>query len=106
MQRFTARFLLLIALVGTLVPLALQAKASPSHACCRRSGAHHCSDSTSPHSGGTVLRDAGCCNHGCCRAVLSSHYARPLPALAAVGRETGIANPIASRTVLALAGAL
>jgi len=106
MQRFTARFLLLIALVGTLLPLALQAKAAPSHACCRRTGAHHCSDSASPHSGGAVLRDAGCCNHDCCRAVASSQYAHPQPAVGASGRQAGIANPIASRTVPALSGAL
>jgi len=78
MQRLTARFLLLFALLGTLVPIALQATTAPLHACCRRMGAHHCADSLGA-SEEPVVRDAGCCNHDCSRAVTTSHWAHPAP---------------------------
>jgi hypothetical protein len=87
MQRWTARFLLLIALLGTLLPVAMQASTAPSHACCRRTGPHHCTDSAQTHSEEAVLRDTGCCNHDCCRAVASSHYAHPAPSVAASRAE-------------------
>ena len=45
MHRLTARLLLLFALVGNLVPLALAAGAAPPHACCLRKGVHRCQDS-------------------------------------------------------------
>lgn len=87
MQRITARFLLLIALLGTIVPIAMQAKATPAHACCLRKGPHQCHESAAAHSDGPVLRDAGCCNHDCCRAVASSHWAHPLPSQNTVGAQ-------------------
>ncbi len=82
MQRLTARFLLLLALAGTFVPVALQATAAPLRACCRRNAAHHCTDSKVP-SDAPVLRDAGCCNHNCCHAVTTSQWAHPQPSHAA-----------------------
>jgi len=94
MQRITARFLLLIALLGTVVPIAMQAQASPAHACCLRKGPHHCHDSA--HSERPVLRDAGCCNHDCCRAVTSSHWAHPQPSQNAVGVHESIGSETSS----------
>jgi len=88
MQRLTARLLLLIALLGTFVPIGMQAKSAPSHACCRRTAVHHCHDAGLPHSDETVLRDAGCCNHDCCRAVTSSNYARLGPSSAVSRAES------------------
>jgi hypothetical protein len=79
MQRITARFLLLIALVGTMVPVAIEAKATPRHACCVRKGSHHCHESGQEPSEQPVLADVGCCNHNCCRAVTSSQWAHPQP---------------------------
>ena len=106
MQRITARFLLLIALLGTVVPIAMQAKATPPHACCLRKGPHQCHDSAAAHSDGPVLRDAGCCDHNSCHAVASSHWAHPQPSLNAVfahdaigctfgdpGNQTSTASP-------------
>src|ERR1700751_2959881 len=84
MQRFTARFLLLIAFVGTFIPLAMQGIASPSHACCRRQAAHHCHDSAETNPNDSVASRTGCCSHDCCHAVTSSQWAHPLPSLTAV----------------------
>src|SRR5262249_47299073 len=92
MQRITARFLLLMALLGTVVPIAMQAKATPPHACCLRKGPHQCHESAAAHSERPVLRDAGCCNHNSGRAVTSSHWAHPLPSLNAAGAQGSIAS--------------
>ena len=81
MQRITARFLLLIALLGTVVPMAMQAKAAPPRACCLRKAPHHCHETSQAQPEQPVLQDAGCCNHNCCRAVTSSQWAHPLPSL-------------------------
>lgn len=78
MHRLTARLLLLIALLGTFLPIALEARSAPTHACCRRT-AHHCTDS----NGGTdetVVRPNGeCCNPSSHRAVTTSQWGNPEP---------------------------
>jgi hypothetical protein len=80
MQRLTARLLLLLALAGTFLPVALQAMASPPHACCRRKG-HHCHDSLSnPQE--TTIRAAGCCDCGRGHAVTTVQCASPQPVAA------------------------
>src|ERR1700741_4135301 len=94
MQRFTARFLLLIALVGTFVPLAMQGKAAPSRACCRRQAAHHCHESAETNPNDSVASQTGCCNHDCCHAVTSSQWAHPLPCLTAVSVQDAAAGEI------------
>src|SRR6516225_4071499 len=75
MQRLTARLLLLFALAGTFVPVAMQALAAPPHACCLRKAVHRC------HAPGAsqdpVASDAGCCHHDCCRAVTTAQWATP-----------------------------
>src|SRR5258708_39730585 len=76
MQRLTAKFLLLFALVGTLVPLALAATAPPPHACCVRKTAHQCHNSLI-EADQRAVRGIGCCNHDCCRAVTTSQWAHP-----------------------------
>jgi len=77
MQRLIARFLLIFALVGNGIPLALAA-AAPAHACCVRK-AHHCRDSARNESEEPTIRAAGCCNHDCWRAVTTSQSANPQP---------------------------
>src|ERR1700722_19784531 len=77
MQRLTARLLLLFALAGTFVPLALAATAAPSHACCVRKS-HHCHDSASPENT-LVVSATSCCSHDCCRAATTSQWADALP---------------------------
>jgi hypothetical protein len=72
MQRLTAKFLLLFALVGTIVPLAM-AVTAPQHACCVRK-THHCHESASPDSTQLAI-SAQTCEHDCCRAVSTSHGA-------------------------------
>jgi hypothetical protein len=76
MQRRTALLLLLLALVGTFVPVALAATARPQHACCIRN-AHRCYDSAVRPSDQLAIRGAGSCNHDCCRAVTTSQWAHP-----------------------------
>ncbi len=81
MQRLIARFLLLFALVGTFVPLALAVTATPPHACCLRKAPHQCHGS-STESGQRAISSTACCNHDCCRAVTTSQSAHPEPVLA------------------------
>jgi len=78
MQRLTARFLLLFALVGTFAPLALAATFAPQHSCCLRKGAHQCHGSA-PESDQRSVRDSSCCNHDCCRAVTTPQWAHAQP---------------------------
>ncbi|HVN21870.1 MAG TPA: hypothetical protein VMU05_23995 [Dongiaceae bacterium] len=85
MQRLTARFLLLLAMAGTILPVTLHARAV-QHACCRRSAAHHCLDATNPRQ--PTFSDSGCCQqHGCFRAATTSHWAHPLPTAQAVATQ-------------------
>jgi hypothetical protein len=83
MHRLTARVLVFFALVGIFVPLALAATAAPPHACCRRKAAHPCHDSVAIESDQLAIRNAGCCNHDCCRAVTTSQWANPQPGMTA-----------------------
>jgi hypothetical protein len=80
MQRLTARFLLLFALAGTFVPLALAATAAPPHACCMRKAAHQCHGSFA-ESDQREVRSTACCNHAYGRAVTTSQSAHPQPSL-------------------------
>jgi hypothetical protein len=84
MQRLTARLLLLFALAGNLIPLALAATAAPVPACCRRMGPHRCNAPSQADSGQTSFHASSCCNHDCCRAVTTSQFAHPESSLTAV----------------------
>lgn len=83
MQRLTARLLLFFALAANLVPLALAVTAAPPHACCVRKAAHRCHELAEGDSSQPVIRDTGCCNHDCCRAVTTAQWAHPQPKLTA-----------------------
>ena len=76
MQRLTARLLLLFALAGNFVPVALAATAAPVHACCIRK-AHRCHDSGPAESNQIAAHTTGCCNHDCCGAVTTPQWASP-----------------------------
>jgi hypothetical protein len=102
MHRLVARFLLLAALVGNLAPLVLAATAAP-HACCVRKAVHRCHDSLSSQSetGELLLRDAGVCNHDCCRAVTTARWAHAQSSASAahvqnVEAYLGQSSPVAS----------
>jgi|SRR5271154_7002033 len=79
MQRLTARLLLLFALTGNIVPLALAVTAAPPHTCCVRKAAHQqrCHEPADGDSSQLVVRDTGCCDHDCCRAVTTAQWAHP-----------------------------
>lgn len=68
MRRLTATSLLLFALSGNLIPLALAATADPPHACCVRKAVHPCHGSESTESESLTIRSAACCHRDCCRA--------------------------------------
>jgi hypothetical protein len=77
MHRLTARLLLIFALTGNLVPLALAA-ATPAHACCLRKVANHC-HTPAAQLDQPSIRAKGCCNHDCCRAATTARSACPSP---------------------------
>src|SRR5258708_28146734 len=89
MQRLTARFLLLFALVGTLLPLALAVAATPPHACCLRKAVHQCHEADAYQR---AIRSTGCCNRDSQRAVTTSQSAHPRPSLTSL-----VAHNIAAR---------
>ena len=78
MQRLIARFLLLFAAGGVLLPAVLQATAAPSHLCCRRMAQHQCHSYANTDPGETALRGPGC-SQNCRRALVISHWANPQP---------------------------
>jgi len=82
MQRFIARSLLLFALAGNFLPIALAATAAPAHACCVRK-AHKCHEAASPESE-AAFSAASCCNHDCCRALTKTQSAPAFPQFAPV----------------------
>jgi hypothetical protein len=98
MQRLTARFLLLFALVGNIVPLALAVTATPPHACCIRK-THRCHGPALAESDQPVVRDPGCCNHGCCRAVTTSQWASLQPCAASAFMQEVDARAPISQTI-------
>jgi len=74
MQRWTARLLLVLVLVGVLAPVGLAMTAAPPHACCRR---HPMPDAA---AGGVQIKaPPACCNHDCCRSVTVSQWANVCP---------------------------
>ncbi len=106
MQRWTARFLLLFALLGSFTPLALQALSMPAHACCLRKGASSCHHHINSQQ--SEIRSNACCSHDCCRAVNPTQSVAPVRAAVAfeqvaAGRVVGfvaaasIANSPASQ---------
>jgi hypothetical protein len=76
MHRLTARFLLLFALAGNVIPLAMAITAAPPHACCRRM-AHRCQDSASSPAAQPVFRDPSCCNNHCRYPASTAQWAHP-----------------------------
>ena len=89
MQRLTARFLLLLGLVGSFLPIALAATAATPHACCIRRAVHQCHGSFSL-SDDRAVRSSNCCNHDCCRGVHVSQSARPHPSLPTIALKADI----------------
>jgi len=78
MQRLIARFLLLLASAGTLLPPALQAWGGSTPLCCRRSGQHHCHTYALTDPAQTAIHAPGC-SRDCCRAMAVSQWAHPEP---------------------------
>jgi len=69
MHRLTARFLLVLMLVGTIAPVALAISAPAPHACCLRKPAHHHGSSD------LEVHAASCDSHSCCSPVTTAHWA-------------------------------
>jgi hypothetical protein len=77
MDRLIARLLLLFALVGNFIPLALAAGASPVAKCCLRKAVHPCHKASAQADEGFSVHSNSCCSHDCCRAVTPAHWAHP-----------------------------
>lgn len=97
MQRLIARFLLLLALAGTFLPVVLQATATPLHACCRRMGVHRCTDSTTSDT--PIVRDTGCCPHSRGHAVTTPQWALPQPSHLEISQQNVAARAADSQPV-------
>ena len=84
MHRFTARFVLVLLLVGIFAPVGLAISAPAPHACCMRKAMH-----ASPHQ--TEFNPPpSCCNHDCCRPLTVSHWAHVTTKLAALSRPVSV----------------
>jgi hypothetical protein len=96
MHRLTARFSLLIALLGSFAPAAFAVMATPPHACCVRK-AHRGHDSVDPETE-LAFSAPSCCKNNGCRAVTSARWAHAQPR-----REsflTQSVNPLAAASPL------
>jgi hypothetical protein len=76
MQRTIARLLLVFAIAGNLIPLALAARPAPVPACCIRHK-HHCHASAASNPSQPEVREACGCPHGCGHAVVTARWAHP-----------------------------
>jgi hypothetical protein len=74
MHRRTARFVLILLLVGVFAPVALAISAPAPHACCLRKPMH---DRSSHNS--EFKAPPGCCQHDCCRPLPVSQWAHLTP---------------------------
>jgi hypothetical protein len=83
MQRLTARLLLLFALAGNFLPVALAATAAPPRACCLRM-AHKCHQAVSTESEAALTARNCCVNHDCGRALTKSQSATVVPQAAPI----------------------
>src|ERR1700733_1443441 len=97
MHRLTARLLLLFALVGNFVPVALASIALPTPKCCLRKAVHHCHGSTYRAEDELSIRSTSCCSHDCCRAATPAHWAHPQIKNRAIARNGCCALVAASR---------
>lgn len=94
MHRLIARLLLLFAIAGSFLPLAL-AYAAPAHSCCVRKAVHHCHQdmdtavASSSSEEQSTLYAAPLCNHACCRGVATWQSARPQSPLHATSLPVG-----------------
>jgi hypothetical protein len=78
MHRLTARFVLVLLLVGVFAPVALAISAPAPHACCLRKPMHDRSSHNSEFNA-----PPGCCQHDCCRPLTVSQWANLSPAASA-----------------------
>lgn len=75
MHRLTAKLLLLIALGGNIVPLALATGAAQLPQCCLRKGVHHCHNFSVYSGEGLSVASTSSCSHECCRATTPAQWA-------------------------------
>jgi len=76
MRRLTARLLLLFALLGNFVPIALAVSPAATPKCCLRKGVHHCQSSLLAGEELSLSSNA-CGSHDCCRAARPAHWPHP-----------------------------
>jgi hypothetical protein len=74
MRRQTARFLLILLLVGIFAPVGMAISTPAPHACCMRKPIHAAGSHDSEFN-----LPPGCCSHDCCRPLTVSHWAHVAP---------------------------
>ncbi|HVI07166.1 MAG TPA: hypothetical protein VND65_02610 [Candidatus Binatia bacterium] len=75
MQRLTARWLLLIVLLGAVAPLVAAMNAPLPHACCRRNSAHSCHQAAALSDNDQLsFSRGGCCDPACGRAATTAQW--------------------------------
>ncbi|HTU41468.1 MAG TPA: hypothetical protein VMF10_07140 [Candidatus Aquilonibacter sp.] len=107
MHRLTARLLLVFALAGNLIPLAMALTAAPPRACCLRM-AHRCHESATAEGGRLFVQDPCCCNNRSRHAATTAQWAHPksrsghsfLPAVERLARS--IQSPFAGAQAASL----
>jgi hypothetical protein len=87
MHRVTARLLVLFALLGSFVPIALAVATPRQHACCVRKSVHSCHGSQTAQPAPTVASSDCCSNHDCSRALIAARWAHPRPAIRALAEN-------------------
>jgi hypothetical protein len=78
MRRLTARFVLILLLVGVFAPVALAISTPTPHACCLRKPMHDRSSHNSEFNA-----PPGCCQRDCCRPLTVSQWASLSPSAGA-----------------------
>jgi hypothetical protein len=78
MHRLTARFVLILLLVGVFAPVALAISAPTPHACCLRKPMHDRSSHNFEFNA-----PPGCCQRDCCRPLTVSQWAHLTPSAGA-----------------------
>jgi hypothetical protein len=74
MHRLTAKLLLLFALLGNFVPIALAVSPAAVPKCCLRKGVHHCHNAALAGEELSLFSNL-CGSHDCCRAATPAHWA-------------------------------
>jgi hypothetical protein len=92
MHRLTAKFVVILMLVGVFAPVALAITTPTPHACCLRKPMHDRSTHNSEFNA-----PPGCCQHDCCRPLTVSQWAHLTPSASPLGTSVSTTLQSAQR---------